>query len=152
MSNLRERMGKHNLMSIGSDSEYQVKDGETIKKIPKTMLYSKTQVRTEFDEKSIKELADNIRSHGQQMPIIVFPIDKTNKFLIHQGERRWRAISLIDEIDTVDCIVRSSNTLFQQLSENIIRESLTPFEIARAIEKLKIDWNAPLMSQPKYVL
>lgn len=137
MPSLRERAANANLMSLGRDSDYQVKDGETIKKIPKAMLYSLAQVRTEFDQDALQELAENIKQNGQQMPIIVHPVDQTNKFLIHQGERRWRAIQLIDDLETVDCIVRSSNTLFQQLSENVLREALTPYEIAIAIANLK---------------
>lgn len=137
MASLRERAQHMDMTDLLDESSVEIIDGEVIKKIPKDFLYSIAQVRTEFNEEALQELADNIRENGQQAPIIVHPLDSSNKFCIHQGERRWRAICMLDEVQTVDCIVRSNNTMFQQLSENIQRENLSPYEISEAITNLK---------------
>ncbi len=137
MVSLRNRTQHMDMSNLLDESSVEIVDGEVIKKIPKDFLYSISQVRTEFDEESLRELADNIRENGQQLPVIVHPLDSTNKFCIHQGERRWRAICLLDEVETVDCLVRNNNTMFQQLSENIQRENLSPYEISEAIINLK---------------
>ncbi|MFV8458686.1 ParB/RepB/Spo0J family partition protein [Vibrio owensii] len=141
MVSLRERTANLDMSDLLDEAGVEIVDGEVIKKIPKDFLYSIEQVRTDFNEEGIKELAENIRENGQQAPIIVHPLDSTNKYCIHQGERRWRAICSLDEIDTVDCLVRSNNTMFQQLSENIQRENLTPYEISAAISNLKAKEN-----------
>jgi ParB family chromosome partitioning protein len=137
MVSLRERTANLDMSDLLDEAGVEILDGEVIKKIPKDFLYSIEQVRTDFNEEGIKELAENIRENGQQAPIIVHPLDNTNKYCIHQGERRWRAICSLDDIDTVDCLIRSNNTMFQQLSENIQRENLTPYEISEAISNLK---------------
>lgn len=137
MVSLRERTANLDMSDLLDEAGVEILDGEVIKKIPKDFLYSIEQVRTDFNEEGIKELAENIRENGQQAPIIVNPLDSTNKYCIHQGERRWRAICSLDDIDTVDCLIRSNNTMFQQLSENIQRENLTPYEISEAINNLK---------------
>ncbi|TOG95082.1 hypothetical protein CGI92_14075 [Vibrio parahaemolyticus] len=137
MVSLRERAQNMDMADLLDESGVEIIDGEIIKKIPKDFLYSIAQVRTEFNEEALKELADNIRENGQQAPIIVHPLDSTNRYCIHQGERRWRAICMLDDVETVDCLVRSNNTMFQQLSENIQRENLTPYEISEAIANLK---------------
>nr|WP_014343649.1 ParB/RepB/Spo0J family partition protein [Aliivibrio fischeri]AEY78235.1 chromosome partitioning protein parB [Aliivibrio fischeri] len=137
MVSLRERSENFDISQLLDESGVEITDGETIKKIPKDFLYSISQVRTDFDESSLQELALNIKENGQQLPVIVHPLDNTNKYCIHQGERRWRAICLLDEIETVDCLVRTNNTMFQQLSENIQRENLSPYEISAALLNLK---------------
>ncbi|WP_318419502.1 ParB/RepB/Spo0J family partition protein [Photobacterium leiognathi] len=137
MASLRDRAANFDMTSLLDDRSVEIIDGDTIKKIPKDFLYSVDQVRTEFNDDSLLELAENIMENGQQSPIIVHPVDSTNKYCIHQGERRWRAICLLDDIETVDCLIRSNNTMYQQLSENIQRENLSPYEIAAAISNLK---------------
>ena len=137
MSSLRERGAAFDMSQLLDESGVEITDGETIKKIPKDFLYSISQVRTDFDEASLQELALNIKENGQQLPVIVHPLDNTNKYCIHQGERRWRAIGLVEELDTVDCLIRTDNTMFQQLSENIQRENLSPYEISAALINLK---------------
>jgi ParB family chromosome partitioning protein len=137
MGSLRDRTANFNMAELLDERGVEIIDGDTIKKIPKDFLYSVDQVRTEFNDNSLLELAENIKENGQQSPIIVHPVDSTNKYCIHQGERRWRAICLLDNVDTVDCLIRSNNTMYQQLSENIQRENLSPYEIAAAISNLK---------------
>ncbi|PMM61885.1 ParB/RepB/Spo0J family partition protein [Vibrio splendidus] len=134
---LRDRSKVSNFDNLFDESEVQILDGEKILRIPKDLVYPEPQVRTNFNEQSIKELALNIEENGQLQPIIVFAVDATGKHKIHQGERRWRAVMLSSNLTVIDCIVRNSGSIFQQLSENIQRESLNAIEIGNAIRNIK---------------
>ena len=94
------------------------------------------QVREKFA--GIEELADSIKSHGQEQPIIVSPKDANGKYRIQKGERRWRACKQAGV--PVEAIVnkKDQNELDEtagELIENIQRENLTPMEIAKGIQK-----------------
>jgi ParB family chromosome partitioning protein len=94
------------------------------------------QVREKFA--GIEELADSIKSHGQEQPIIVSPKDDTGKYRIQKGERRWRACKLAGV--PVEAIVNKKeqdelDETAGELIENIQRENLTPMEIAKGIQK-----------------
>ena len=94
------------------------------------------QVREKFA--GIDELADSIKSHGQEQPIIVYPKDDTGKYRIQKGERRWRACKLAGV--PVEAIVNKKDQdeldeTAGELIENIQRENLTPMEIAKGIQK-----------------
>lgn len=134
---LRNRVGNNGLDDLFDESEVQILDGERILRIPKDLVYADAQVRTDFNEESIKELSYNIEENGQLQPIIVFGVDTTGKHKIHQGERRWRAVMLSNRLKHIDCIVRNSGSIFQQLSENIQRENLNAIEIGKAIRNIK---------------
>ena len=53
----------------------------------------KDQVRTKFNDKSIKELAENIETNGLIQPLVVHRVG--NKYTLICGERRFRAMSSI---------------------------------------------------------
>lgn len=98
------------------------------------------QVRTSFNEKKIGELRESIRTLGQIEAIIVEPDPEGNGYLIVAGERRWRAIKSLDEIQDIRCIVREfENPRIRhaiQLAENFDREDLSIVDKAKGIEKL----------------
>jgi ParB family chromosome partitioning protein len=52
--------------------------------------------RKRFDEKALKELAESIKAHGVQQPIVVRPTPKAMKrdYEIVVGERRYKASKL----------------------------------------------------------
>ena len=52
---------------------------------------NKYQPRKKFDEASLNELTESIRSRGIIQPIIVRNADDNNKYEIIAGERRWLA-------------------------------------------------------------
>ena len=54
----------------------------------------KEQVRTKFNDSSIKELADNIKANGLIQPLVLHKNDSGGYTLIC-GERRYRAMSSI---------------------------------------------------------
>ncbi|MFA0124681.1 ParB/RepB/Spo0J family partition protein, partial [Vibrio sp. 10N.261.48.A2] len=81
----------------------------------------------------IAELSKNMDDIGQLQPIVVTHKD-IRGYKIQVGERRWRAANLSDKITHVECLVRDAGTVLAQLSENLHRNDLTPFETGRALE------------------
>lgn len=95
------------------------------------------QPRSQWDEATLAELADSIRSQGVIQPIVVRPIG-VGQYEIIAGERRWRAAKLAG-LATVPTVVRQlddQSALAIALIENIQRENLTAIEEARAIRQL----------------
>jgi len=95
------------------------------------------QPREIFNEEKIKELAQTIHTHGMIQPIVVRKIEDEMYELI-AGERRWRAVQLL-EWDSISCIIRDMNdteTASVALIENLQREELTVIEEASAYEQL----------------
>ena len=86
----------------------------------------KEQVRTKFNDASIGELAENIRQNGLIQPLVLHR--KKNIYTLICGERRFRAMSLIDTMKTCPCFIlenKSSEELMAiQFSENSSREAL----------------------------
>lgn len=94
------------------------------------------QPRKNFDEDSLKELADSIRENGVIQPIIVQK--KGSGYRIVAGERRWRA-SRLAELKVIPAIVRDltdQQAMEQALIENIQRADLNPIEEAYAMYSL----------------
>lgn len=85
----------------------------------------KEQVRTKFNDASIKELADNIRANGLIQPLVVHY--SRGSYTLICGERRFRAMSSIP-MDKAPCFIlenKSEQELMAiQFSENSARESL----------------------------
>jgi ParB family chromosome partitioning protein len=98
-----------------------------------------TQPRTEFDSEELAKLAADIGHRGVQSPIAVRPpIDGVYQ-IIH-GARRFRASGLAG-LHTIPAIVQSDEVAFDdysQVLENTQRDSLTPLDIARFIQKRKV--------------
>ncbi|HZW67462.1 MAG TPA: nucleoid occlusion protein, partial [Pseudogracilibacillus sp.] len=95
------------------------------------------QPREIFNEEKIKELAQTIHTHGMIQPIVVRKIEDEMYELI-AGERRWRAVQLL-EWDSISSIIRDMNdteTASVALIENLQREELTVIEEASAYEQL----------------
>jgi ParB/RepB/Spo0J family partition protein len=94
------------------------------------------QPRQRFEEESLKELANSLRSTEIIQPIIVRRIQKG--YQIIAGERRWRAAQIAG-LKEVPCIVRESpeeKILLESLVENLHRKDLTDIERENAIHEL----------------
>jgi ParB/RepB/Spo0J family partition protein len=105
--------------------------------IPLERIKIEAQVRTEFNEDSIRELAADIEARGLRQPVEVTPIgDELYKLTI--GERRYRAIKLLGQKAVPAIIVKTSDAdrLVDQLAENIQREDLTMAEEIAAVRDL----------------
>ena len=106
--------------------------------LPMDRIISKTQVRKAFH--NIEELAQSIAAKGLQSPITVTYSSADDRYVILQGERRWRACQLLG-MKAIDAIVREdtfdeNERIFAQLTENIQREEMSCEEIAKAIQML----------------
>ncbi len=110
---------------------------EEIIKIPLNELRSNPyQPRKNFDEESLKELADSIKQHGVFQPIIVKKSVKGYELIA--GERRMRA-SLLAGLEEIPAIIRDftdSEMMEIALLENLQRENLSALEEAEAYKKL----------------
>ena len=98
------------------------------------------QPRRDFEEDSLNELADSIRSSGVLQPILVRPV-RGEDFLYElvAGERRWRA-SQIAELEEVPAMIRElddQESLAIALIENLQREDLNPIEEAMGLKRLQ---------------
>ena len=89
-----------------------------------------------FSEKAIAELAESIKERGVKTPISVRENpEQKGHYIINHGARRYRA-SKIAGLTQIPAIIDENHTLIDQLVENLQRESLDHFEIAKAIIKL----------------
>ncbi len=97
------------------------------------------QPRRAFDEESLRELVESIKSKGVLQAILVRPDPKeTGKFQIIAGERRWRAARAAG-LSVVPAIVRDADELELLeigIIENVQRADLNPIDEAEAYEAL----------------
>ncbi|MFF2566752.1 ParB/RepB/Spo0J family partition protein [Streptomyces sp. NPDC058084] len=96
------------------------------------------QPRKFFDGAKLEELAAQFRTVGQLQPIVVRPAG--DKFQIVMGERRWRAMHLVEGAATIEAKVVASvddeNAFIMGISENIGRADMTLMEEAQAYADL----------------
>ena len=115
------------------------------KHIPFTSIIAKKQVRTEFDEDSLKELAESIKNHKQQSPSLVYWSESDNKYVIVAGERRFRAAQMVEGLQTLLCRVHPHEPSPEELLElsfveNAQRKNLSPIEEALAYKKFQTEF------------
>lgn len=102
---------------------------------------NRNQPRHDFDEESLRELADSIAQHGILQPLLVRPLADGGYQLV-AGERRWRA-SRMAGITDVPVIIREMNEAeMMQISmiENLQRENLNPVEEALGYRTLSEEY------------
>lgn len=95
------------------------------------------QPRREFDEDSLRELAESIKAIGIIQPITLRQISE-NRFQIIAGERRWRASQMAGLL-AIPAYIRTisdESVMEMALVENIQRQDLNAIEIALAYEHL----------------
>ena len=116
---------------------------ETTNVMPLSQLTpGKFQPRKNFNQDSLKELAESIKAQGIIQPILVRKTSN-NQFEIIAGERRWQAakIAKLDEVPVVVKDIPDSTALAMALIENIQREDLNVIEEARGIKRLIDEFN-----------
>jgi len=86
----------------------------------------------------LQELADSITAQGVVQPIVVRPLEGSNRFEIVAGERRWRASQLagLHEIPALVRVMDDRTAMSVALIENIQRAQLNPLEEANALNRL----------------
>ena len=99
------------------------------------------QPRTNFDQKSLDQLASSISELGLIQPITVQ--QSSEEFILISGERRLRAFKLLN-LKSIPAYVRTANdqtSLEMALVENIQRRDLDPIEIAISYQRLTEELN-----------
>ena len=89
------------------------------------------QPRKNFEDKSLKQLAQSIDEKGLISPITVKKVE--NKYIIVAGERRYRAHKLLNKKRILAYVIDADTTkdvMYMALIENIQREDLNPIEEA----------------------
>lgn len=101
------------------------------------LVPNSNQPRFNFNDESLKELANSIAKYGLIQPIIVRPsVDGTYKIIA--GERRWRAskIAGIEEVPVIVKEVDDLEVMELALVENLQREDLGAIEEAKGYKAL----------------
>jgi ParB family transcriptional regulator, chromosome partitioning protein len=100
------------------------------------------QPRTHFDEDSLQELSESIRTQGIIQPITVREVSK-GKYQLISGERRLQASKLANlrSIPAYIMTADSQQMLEMGLIENIQRENLNAIEIALSYQRLMNECN-----------
>lgn len=112
-------------------------------KIPLSCLKITDNVRMNYDEAEIEELASSIRQNGLMNPITVRPpetdADGNKTYEVIAGGRRIRAHQWLcehgDDFSLIECCIRTGDKWALQMIENIQRTDLTPREKENAVAK-----------------
>jgi ParB family chromosome partitioning protein len=108
-------------------SDEKLLEGARLEEVFLKKILVKDQVRTKFNDSSIKELAENIRVNGLIQPLVLHD-DRNGTYTLICGERRFRAMSTLAEMQKCPCFIlegKSSEELMAiQFSENSSREAL----------------------------
>lgn len=121
------------------DLQDQLLKGAEIETVKLAHIEVRVQVRTKFNDDTIAELADNIRENGLIQPLVVH--EEGRKFVLICGERRFRAMSTIEDMIEAPCFVLRNKTKEElmaiQFSENSVREDLHYIDQADSIANYK---------------
>lgn len=131
----RKPIGYVNKALAGTDPEQKSSDIVMVK--VDDFETNPHQPRLEFDEKSIQELAQSIKSLGLIQPIVARKTGDGH-YQIISGERRWRACKSLG-MELVPAYVRDASDesmLEMAIVENLQREDLDPIEIAMSFRSL----------------
>jgi ParB family chromosome partitioning protein len=111
------------------------------------------QPREEFEEDTLRRLAESLKARGQLQPIRVRWDEGQGAYVILVGERRWRAARMAG-LATLSCVVAdgemdAGELLAIQLVENCVREDLKPIEQAHAYRTLmeRMGWSGNRLAQ-----
>ena len=107
-----------------------------VQEIPLDFIDEGTNVRKEYDEESIRELAESIKEYDLLNPV---QVEQTgSRFKLISGHRRFRAHQFLNR-ETIKAIITDSknkNLKVMQLIENIQREELSPADLELAVNEL----------------
>jgi ParB family chromosome partitioning protein len=116
-------------------SDEKLLQGARLDDIALDKIEVRKQVRTKFNDDSIRELAANIKENGLIQPIVIHR--EGNKYVLICGERRFRAMSTIEDMTMAPCFILEDKTdeelMAIQFSENSAREQLHYIDQADSI-------------------
>lgn len=135
-------LGKTITQELGAELKTSIldkprRDWDLIQVPLEAIIANPNQPRKEFNEVSIRELADSIEENGLLQPLVARPL-KDSKLQLIAGERRLRALKMLGRA-TAPVIVRDTEDPSElSLIENIQREDLNPVDLAEALRQLKM--------------
>lgn len=101
------------------------------------------QPRRAIDAAGLEALAESIRTSGLVQPVVVRPLsDAPGAFELVAGERRWRAAGMAG-LTALPALIRDADEaerLELGLVENLVRQDLSPIEVATACATLIEDF------------
>lgn len=102
------------------------------------------QPRREFDAEELDNLAGSLRDHGQTDPVKVRWDSTQDRWVLIDGERRWRAAQQAG-LTALSAVVESrglaaDRLLEVQVVENALRQDLTAVESGTAFRHLMAVW------------
>jgi ParB family chromosome partitioning protein len=126
---LSSLLGDADLIGAGADSSgslAQIRLG--------AIVPNPDQPRGAIDPEALEALAASIRASGILQPVVVAPADSEGRHQLIAGERRWRAARLagLERVPAVIRAVDARERLELALVENIVREDLSPIDVAMA--------------------
>ncbi len=132
----RKALGK-GLAALIPEREQEVSGGIVRELWVDEIERNEEQPRSRFNEATLKELANSLRTYGVVQPVVVRQL-ATGAYRLVAGERRLRAARLAG-LERVPAIVRDvdeTGALELALVENLQREDLNPIDEARGYESL----------------
>lgn len=121
-------------------SDDRLLKGARLTEVKLADIYVKEQVRTKFNDSSLKELSENIKVNGLIQPLVLHQ-KPGGKLTLICGERRFRAMSLI-KMEKCPCFILDDKTeeelMAIQFSENSAREALHYIDKADGILNYQI--------------
>jgi ParB family chromosome partitioning protein len=101
---------------------------------PSAIVPNPDQPRTAFDDEALRALASSLRASGLLQPVVVRPPDSHGVHVLVAGERRWRAAQIagLDRIPAIVRAVDDRESVEFALVENLVREDLSPIDVAQA--------------------
>ena len=130
-----------NKKGLGRGLSSLIGDTKTVSKNNKIsvsdLVRNRYQPRKTFDEESLEELTNSIKSRGIIQPIIVRP-SSGNKYEIIAGERRWLAAQRagLHEVPVVVVDADDKKALEFGIVENVQRHDLNSIEEAEGYKRL----------------
>ena len=116
------------------------------------LIRNRYQPRKTFDEKSLEELTNSIKSRGIIQPIIARP-STGNKYEIIAGERRWLAAQRagLHEVPVVVVDADDKKALEFGIVENVQRHDLNSIEEAEGYKRLIDEFNYDQEQVAKFI-
>lgn len=134
-------LGNRGLSALFDDNEQNVEvkiPGAQTNEVDITLIdRNPNQPRQTFDEDSLNEMAESIKTYGVLQPLLLVP-KLDGRYLIVAGERRFRASSRAG-LRTVPAIIKDlDDEQIQEISliENLHREDLNAIEAAFGMREL----------------
>ena len=137
---LGKGLGK-GLGALLGDAALQTQEGGSVSLPIAQVEPGLKQPRKRFDQASLADLADSIRTHGIIQPLTVRRL-ASGYYQIIAGERRWRAAKLagLDQVPAVIIEADDRKVMELGLIENLQREDLNPIEEAMGYKALVEDY------------